>query len=113
MMKEIYRVILLATTLLLAQSALAANDSGGCGELSILIVNSTPDTCKLTSQHLIHGFLNNVSHIPSFIPPNTTSQALDLEQWPLGIALELSYQCGDVKHIAFSVRQDFSFFSAA
>jgi hypothetical protein len=113
MIKKINRIFLFATTLFLGHAAFAgSNDGGGCGELSMLLVNTTQDTCKLTNQQLIHGYLNNTSHIPSFIPPNTTAPALDLEQSFMGIEIKLSYQCGENKKISLYAGQNYSFLSA-
>lgn len=112
MIKKINKVLFLAT-IFFGQSALAGSfDSGGCGELSILLVNTTQSTCKLTNQELIHGYVNNTSHIPSFIPPNTTAQPLDLEQSLMGIKIKLSYQCGENKKISLYAGQNYAFFSA-
>ena len=112
MIKKI-NIMLFATTLFFGHAAFAgSNNGGGCGELSILLVNTTQDTCKLTYQQLNHGYLNNASHIPGFIPPNATAPALDLEQSFMGIELKLSYQCGENKKISLYAGQNYSFISA-
>lgn len=113
MMKKIKSILLLATAFFFGHTAFAgANDGSGCGELSILLVNTTQDTCKLTNQQLIHGYLSNTSHIPSFIPSNTTAPALDLEQSLRGIKIKLSYQCGENKKITLFAGQSYAFISA-
>lgn len=112
MIKKISSILLLGTTLLGGQAVFAGSENGGCGELSILLVNTTQETCKLTDQQLIHGILSNTSHIPSFIPRNSTAPALELGQGFMGIEIRLSYQCGENKKISLYTGQSFALFSA-
>lgn len=83
-----------------------------CEKLSLLLVNTTQNTCKLTKQNLIHGYVVNTSHVPNFIPPNSTAPALDLQQQFAPIEIELSYQCGENKTITLHTRQEYAFFTA-
>lgn len=112
-MKKTSVMILLSALFFWGQTAFADDyPPNECGTLSILIVNTTQSTCKLLHQNLIHGYIINASHIPTFIPAGTTAPALDLVQGFGGPEIEMTYQCGDNKKISLYSKQNFCFLAA-
>jgi len=96
-----------------AKSQDGSEDDNKCSVLSILIVNTTPDTCKLVYQNLSHGYVISNSHIPAFIPSNTSAPALELLQgWWSGPAITLTYQCGENRQITLYTKQNYCFLEA-
>lgn len=108
------KICLLATlsTLLFCSQAFAYEDDNDCTKLSIQLVNTTHETCKLTHQNLMHGYMINTSHVPGYIPPGTTALPLDLMQGLLGPEIEFTYQCGKDKSITLYTKQNYCFLSA-
>jgi hypothetical protein len=113
-MKKTSSIVMLGALLCCGQTAFAGDAPvNECTKLSILLVNTTQNTCKLLHQNLIHGFIVNMSHVPGFIPAGTTAPELDLEQGYFGgPEIELTYQCGDNKKITLHSKQNFCFMAA-
>jgi hypothetical protein len=101
-------MVVLGVLFLWGQAAFADD----CGALSILVINTTQSTCKLTNHNLMHGYIVNSSHIPTYIPAGTTAPALDLVQGIAGPEIEMTYQCGDDKTISLYTKQNYCFLSA-
>lgn len=108
-MKKTSFIAMLGALLFWGQTAFAEDyPVNECSKLSILLVNTTPNTCKLIHQKLIHGFIINTSHVPGYIPAGTTAPELDLQESAIfGPEIQLTYQCGDNdnKRITFTTKQ--------
>jgi len=115
MIFKLNRFFLLGVSLLVFSGAALAGDDNDntCGILSVLIVNTTKDTCKLIDQRLNHGYVIGNTHIPVYIPPNSSAPALELIQSRMwGPEIILTYRCGEGRLISLNTRQNFCLLSA-
>lgn len=97
---------------LMGSIAHADGDDNNCGKLSVMITNTTGSTCSLISSNLQHGYFKYTSSVPMYIPTNTTTTPIYLEQSMFGPELELSYSCGEDKVLTFTSKQNLCFLSA-
>lgn len=112
-MKKFSFIAMLGALLFWGQTASADEINNECTKLSVLLVNTTHNTCKLLHQNLIHGYIINTSHVPGYIPAGTTAPELDLMQGLInGPEIELTYQCGDTKKITLRTKQNYCFIGA-
>lgn len=93
-------------------AAIADEDFNNCGFLSLMISNSTTETCQLIKKDVKYGKISSSTQVPVLIAPGHSSFPFEMRQLYYGPALILTYQCGNDHTITFESQQDYCYWSA-